>query len=54
MVVMYDTDLIAKDMLKLNNAINTSLISLNIILYLTIKYLWMFNMSDLSIALQST
>ena len=51
-----DTHLVAKDSLKLNNAkkyfFNKS--EHYFLLFLTIKYLWMFYMSDLSAALQST
>ena len=43
--------MVSKDSLKHNNPINTCLINKHLILYLTIKYLWMFGMSDLFISL---
>ena len=53
-LVFNDTHLVAKDPLKLTNAINKHFFNkpeCYFTLFLTIKYLRMFNLSDLSIAL---
>ena len=51
-----DTHFVAKDSLKLNNTINMFINLFNkaehyFILFLVTKYLWMLNISDLSIEL---
>ena len=50
-----DRHFIAKELLKLNNAINACVVRLNIfILFVVIKYFFMCNISNLSIELKST
>ena len=48
------TYLVPKDLLKLNNAINTCSVRQHYFPFLIIKFLWMFNMPHLSIQLYST
>ena len=54
--LLKDINYVANDALKLNNAINTCLINLNVILNYSffIKYSGILSMSTLSIALRST